>query len=45
VLDSLGRRNNKPALLCEETVNEWNFLWKAMEKPDETPARITISSH
>jgi len=40
VLDSYPRRNNKPTLVCEQPVNEWNFLWKAMEKLEETLLRL-----
>jgi hypothetical protein len=36
VLESKARRNNKSAPVCEQPVNEWNFLWKAMEKLGET---------
>jgi hypothetical protein len=36
VLDSDSLRNDKGRVVCEETVNEWNFLWKAMEKLEET---------
>ena len=33
-------RKNNPARSCEQTVNEWNFLWKAMEKLEETLLRL-----
>lgn len=36
MLDSDSLRNDKGRVVCEETVNEWNFLWKAMEKLEET---------
>jgi hypothetical protein len=39
--DSHFPRNNKPALVCEQPVNEWNFLWKALEKLDETRRHVS----